>query len=67
MSDPSAGDDKEADEAFGTDKVLVLILAGVKSTSGVEIVVAGDDDEAGRTKDLILSFRKILKIEKAKI
>jgi hypothetical protein len=64
ISDTNAGEDKTADDAFGTDNVLLFVLAIVKSTSGVEIVVAGDDEDAGRTKDLIFSFRQILKIKK---
>lgn len=57
ISDPSAGDgdDKIDDETFVIDDIL---LVAVTPTSGVEIVVDGDDDDVGRTKDLILSLKK---------
>jgi hypothetical protein len=42
------------------------LLAIVAPTSGVEIVVAGDDD-VGRTNDLIFSLIKSLNIEKYQI
>lgn len=55
ISDPSAGEDRAEDDALGTDKVLLLVVVAVISTSGLEMVVDGVDDDVGRTKDLSFS------------
>ena len=57
ISDPDAVacGDKAEEEALGIDKVLLFVVVGI-SISGLEMVVAGvEDDEEGRTKDLIFS------------
>ena len=61
ISDPAvvaaACEDNNEEEAFGTDSVLVIVV-GI-SISGLEMVVAGvDEEELGRTNDLIFSLRR---------